>query len=128
MVGKSPAAERRELLRLHGGITRAGLAKKSWGWVMKELHDGTAGMDLAWKRTRGERRDPRHYVKGKFAKLPDGPIAAIHNGLDYIGTVVPPTAVSAAITAATKRLEHNVEGELIRAQNAVSTAHTKGRL
>ena len=43
MVGGSIAREKAELLRLHGKISRYGLAKKSWGWVMKGLYDGGAG-------------------------------------------------------------------------------------
>lgn len=118
MVGKSPAAERRELFRLHGGIPRAGLAKKSWGWVMKQIYNAAATADLAWKRTKGERRDPRRYVKGVFEKGPLGAMALIRNGLDYIGATLPPGGVTEAVNAATKRMSHNIEEFILGAENA----------
>lgn len=108
MVGKNEAAERRELVRQHGGISRAGLAKKSWGWVMKQIYNATAVADIAWKRTKGERRDPRNYVKGMFARVASGAMAEIDNSLDYILDALPPGAVGEAIEAATKRMEYNV--------------------
>ena len=118
MVGKSAAAERRELLKMHGGIPRAGLAKKSWGWVMKQIYNGAAAVDTVWRRTKGERRDPRQYVKGQFSKSPSGAFALIHNALDYISDALKPGALTEAIDAATKRMEHNVEAEILRAENA----------
>lgn len=115
MVGKSPAAERRELFRLHGGIPRAGLAKKSWGWVMKQIYNAAATADLAWKRTRGERRDPRNYVKGIFHRATNGATALIHNDLDYILDALPPGMLAEAVNAASKRLEHNLMDYIERA-------------
>ena len=137
MVGKSPAAERRELFRLHGGISRAGLAKKSWGWVMKQIYNGAAAGDISWKRTKGERRDPRQYVKGIFERAANGASALISNGLDYIADALPPGALAEAINAASKRMEHNIADAILRAENAPApyvrrsayqnwVAHTKG--
>lgn len=108
MVGKSPAQERRELVRNHGGISRAGLAKKSWGWVMKQIYNAAPVSDIAWKKTKGERRDPRQYVKGIFTQVASGAMAQIDNSLDYILDALPPGAVGEAIEAATKRMEYNV--------------------
>lgn len=114
MVGGSPAEEKRELLRLHGGISRHGLAKKSWGWAMKQIYSGTAAGDLSWKRTKGERRDPRAYIKGLFSRLPDGAEAQIVNSLDYILAALPPGTVEEALEAAAGRFEHNVTEVLER--------------
>lgn len=108
MVGKSSAQERRELVRNHGGISRAGLAKKSWGWVMKQIYNAAPVSDIAWKKTKGERRDPRQYVKGIFTQVASGAMAQIDNSLDYILDALPPGAVGEAIEAATKRMEYNV--------------------
>lgn len=106
MVGKSAAKERAELLRLHAGIPRRGLAKRSWGWVMAGLNGG--GGDLSWKKTRGERRDPRGYVRGLFRAVSGGAFAEISNKLDYALDALRPGALNEAIAAASKRLEHNI--------------------
>lgn len=136
MVGKSAAAERRELIKMHGGIPRAGLAKLSWGWVMKQIYNGAAA-DTFWKRTKGERRDPRQYVKGQFSKSSTGAFALIRNALDYISDALRPGALDEAVNAAYKRMDHNVARELMAAENAPAVtvrrsayqnwvAHTKG--
>ena len=137
MVNKSPAQERRELVRNHGGISRAGLAKKSWGWVMKQIYNGAGAGDISWTRTKGERRDPRQYVKGIFERVAGGAFAEIRNSLDYISDALRPGAITEAIDAATKRMEHNVAESIMRAENAPAAtvrrsayqnwvAHTKG--
>ena len=115
MVGKNQAEEKRELLRLHGGIRRAGLAKKSWGWVAQEVYSGAGMGDLSWKRSKGERRDPRQYVNGVFTAMRDGAEAVLSNRLDYIFDALPPGELDNAIMAATKRLEHNIKDYLERA-------------
>lgn len=112
MVGKSPSAELRELLKNHGGIPRAGLANKSWGWVMKQIYNGASAGDIAWKRTKGERRDPRQFVKGLFIRTATGAGASIDNNLDYILDALPPGALPEALNAAADRFEHNVTKEL----------------
>lgn len=114
MVGKNVGAERRELLRLHGGIPRAGLAKISWGWIMKRISSGEA-VDTAWNRTEGERRDPRRFVRGLFRRTASGAFAHIHNALDYILDALKPGALDEAITAAANRLEHNINNHIQRA-------------
>lgn len=114
MVGKNNAAEKRELLRLHGGITRHGLAKKSWGWVAKGVHSASNQGDLSWKRTKGERRDPRQYVKGMFRAVLKGAEARLRNRLDYIVDAMHSGAVGAAIIAARKRLEYNIKHHIER--------------
>ena len=108
MVGKNEAAEVRELLRLHGGIARYGLAKKSWGWLAHDIASTSNMGDLSWKRTKGERRNPRDYVKGLFSQLKDGASAELKNRLDYILDACPESAISAAIVRAANRLEHNL--------------------
>lgn len=114
MVGKNAGAERRELLRLHGGIPRAGLAKISWGWIMKRISSGEA-VDTAWNRTEGERRDPRRFVRGIFQATAGGAFAEIDNSLDYILDALKPGALDEAITAAANRLEHNINNHIQRA-------------
>ena len=113
MAGGSQSAEKRELVQQHGGIPRHGLAKKSWGWAMNQIHSGTAAGDLSWKRTKGERRDPRHAIKGLFRQLPGGAEAQIQNKLDYILDALPPGALDEAVNAAAKRLEYNVASVLM---------------
>ena len=108
MQGGSLAEEKRELLRLHGGIQNHGLAKKSWGWTMHQISASASAGDLSWKRNKGERRDPRQAVRGVFQQNATGAFALISNKLNYILDAVPPDALNAALTAATKRLEHNV--------------------
>ena len=114
MAGKNPSKERKELIDLHAGISRPGLAKKSWGWIAKGLH-GTTGGDLSWRRTRGERRDPRKYVHGIFTKSRNGATAKLENLLDYAKAALKPGALNEAINAATKRLEYNIQNHLERA-------------
>lgn len=111
MIGKHLAAERRELVKNHGGIPRAGLARKSWGWIMKQL-GGTAANDLTYRRIKGERRDPRRYVKGLFQRIIGGASATIHNALDYILDALQPGALTQAMNAAYKRLQYNIERNL----------------
>lgn len=115
MVGKRAAEEVRELLKQHGGIPNAGLAKASWGWVAKRLYSAAADGELmvAW-RTKRWRRDPRRAVAGAFARLPDGGAAQIVNALDYILAACPPAVVGEAILAAANRLEHNIEHHIER--------------
>ena len=108
MAGGSQSAERRELVQQHGGIPRHGLAKKSWGWAMNQIHSGTAAGDLSWKRGKHDRRDPRQFVRGVFQKAAGGAFAELTNRLDYILAAVPPSAINEAISAATRRMEHNL--------------------
>ena len=42
-------------------------------------------------------------------------VADIVNALDYISSACPPSAVSAAVSAAEKRLVHNIENHIERA-------------
>ena len=98
-----------------GSITRHGLAKKSWGWVMKEIYNSAPAGDISWKRTKGERRDPRQFVRGLFRRTAGGAFAQIHNALDYIFAAVKPGAVAESIDAAANRLQHNIEKHIQRA-------------
>ena len=109
MVGKREAEELRELLKMHGGIQNAGLAKASWGWTAKRIYNSAdeGALMVSW-RTKKWRRDPRRAVAGLFRRLTDGGSAQILNRLDYILSACPPSAVSEAVDAASKRLEHNV--------------------
>ena len=113
MVGGSTAREKSELLKLHGKISRYGLAKKSWGWVMKGISQGGAG-DLSWKKTRGEKRDPRKYVEGLFMQSMGAKVsrAEIHNKLDYILSALPAGTLGEAIGAAVRKLEHNTRDHI----------------
>ena len=114
MTGKNNAEERRELIEKHGGISRRGLAKKSWGWVAKEIYAASSMGDLSWKRHKRERRDPRQYVKGEHKATASGAFARILNRLDYIRAALKPGAVTEAISAATNRLEHNIRKQIER--------------
>ena len=114
MVGKNNAKEMSELIKKHGGIRRHGLAKKSWGWVAKEIYAASSMGDLSWKRTKGERRDPRQYVKGEHKPTASGAFARILNRLDYIRAALKPGALAEAINAATNSLEHNIRKQIER--------------
>lgn len=113
MVGRHAAEEVRELLRLHGGIQNAGLAKTSWGWAAKRIYHSAApgALMVSW-RTKKWRRDPRRAVAGVFGRFPDGGAARIVNRLDGILAACPPAAVFEAVEAAAKKLEHNVSAYL----------------
>jgi len=115
MVGGNAAAERRELLRLHGGIRRAGLARKSWGWVARGIYAAASMGDLSWRRGAGERRDPRRYVRGECAATASGAFARILNRLDYIRAALRPGAIAEAVGAAANRLAHNIRNHIERA-------------
>ena len=110
MVGKRESEEVRELLKQHGGIQNAGLAKASWGWAAKRIYnaDAEGALMVAW-RTNKWRRDPRRAVEGMFRRLTDGGSAKILNRLAYIRSACPPSAVAEAVDAASKRLGHNVD-------------------
>ena len=114
MIGKNNAEERREVIKNHGGISRHGLAKKSWGWVAKEIYAASSMGDLSWKRHKRERRDPRQYVKGEHKATASGAFARILNRLDYIRAALKPGALAEAINAATKSLEHNIRKQIER--------------
>jgi hypothetical protein len=117
MFGGSKTAEIREMQTALGfrPIARRGLAKLSWGWVMKQIYGGAAAGDISWERTKGERRDPRRYVAGLFERAANGATAVIRNGLDYILDTLPAGALAAAMDAASKRLEHNILNNIERA-------------
>lgn len=113
MVGKRLAYERRELLMHHGGISRRGIAKSSWGWIAKQIYaqDASGFGDLSYKRTKGERRDPRNAARGSFEQQRNSALAKIANMLDYIAAIVPAATVNEAFTAAVNRLEHNITAQ-----------------
>lgn len=114
MVGGSVAAERRELLEEHGGIRRAGLARKSLGWVAQGVYSAASMGDLSWKRSRGERRDPRGYARGEYRATAMGASARILNRLDYIRAALKPGALAETVNAAASRLEHNILNHIER--------------
>lgn len=117
MSGGSKPAEIREMQEKLGfrPITRRGLAKKSWGWLMKQIYNGASAGDIAWKRTKGERRDPRQFVKGLFIRTATGAGASIDNNLDYILDALPAGALAEALNAAVSRLDHNINEGIQRA-------------
>lgn len=126
MVGKNEAAERRELLQQHGGIPRHGLAKKSWGWIAKQIYNAVGIEDLAYRPRKGERRDPRREVNGVFQRLKYGGIAVLHNKLDYILEALQPGALDESVRAATSNLYRSVEASLLEAENRAPTAGRGG--
>ena len=108
-VGRNRTAERRELLKYHGNIPHAGLAKASWGWVMKDIYSKMGAEAVTWKRGKVQVRDPMKFVKGMFKALQGlGAEARIVNRLDYIRKALKPGAIPEAMTAAAKRLEYNI--------------------
>jgi len=94
-IVKDLAAEKAEIRKYHLGISRAGLAKKSFDWIKGEIKGG--GADMVWTRRKGERRDPRRSVDGKYVKTSDGASATIDNRLDYIRAALKPMAVEQAM-------------------------------
>lgn len=117
MVGKNAAAEKRELIREHGGIPRAGLAKKSWGWIAKQIYKMVGLGDIAYRPRRGERRDPRRAVNGVYHAFKTSSVAVLENKLDYIMSALQPGALEESVAAATKNLERSVEAALVAAEN-----------
>lgn len=115
MVGKSAAQEKRELLKHHGGIPRAGLAKKSWGWIAAGIGGSGAETNLTQKARRGVRRDPRQAVKGIFRRFTSGAEVLLLNRLDYALDALPAGALNEGLTAAVNRLEHNIDNHIQRA-------------
>ena len=109
MVGGSEAQELRELVKFHTGIARAGLAKRSWGWIANELYAASSMGDLSFKRGKGVRRDPVNAVKGVFRRFGRDAEAIISNRLDYIGAALPPGAIEEAIRSATSQLDYNIK-------------------
>ena len=108
------ADERKEIIRHHDllKIRRAGLARLSWDWIYGQITSGGV-RSVSWRRMRGERRDPRNFVKGLFTRLAGkGAAVEIKNALDYIMDALPPGAVGEAMNAASKRLEHNINSEI----------------
>ncbi|MCR5839887.1 MAG: hypothetical protein K6G94_09685 [Kiritimatiellae bacterium] len=114
--GLKLADERREIIQAHDllRIRRAGLAKLSWGWCAKQIVGSHASVST-WKRMRGERRDPRNFVKGLFSRTVNkGAVAEIKNALDYILDALQPGAIGQALNAASKKLEYNLREEVRR--------------
>lgn len=116
MVGKRAAEEVRELLKQHGGIQNAGLAKASWGWTARRIyHAADAGALMASWRTKKWRRDPRRAVTALFRRIAGGASADLVNALDHIAAACPPAAVEEAAAATARRLEHNIANHIERA-------------
>lgn len=114
--GLKAAEERREIVNARDllKIRRAGLAKLSWGWIAKQVLGSTASV-VSWHRMRGERRDPRNFVKGLFRRIVGkGAEVELMNALDYILDALPPGAIGEALTAASNRLEHNLDHDIER--------------
>lgn len=112
--GINKAAERQEVINYNDllRIRRAGLAKLSWGWIASQILGSTNSVG-SWQRMRGERRDPRNFVKGLFTRIANvGAKAEIKNSLDYIFDALPPGAIGEALNAASKRLEYNINEEM----------------
>lgn len=111
------AAERRELLlgtlQKRGKIIiseqRRGLARKSWGWVAKQISTSASVGDLSWHRRKGDKRDPREAVRGLFSASVAGATstatAEINNHLDYAGAALKPNGLESALSKAAKSLE-----------------------
>lgn len=107
------AAEKRELLKYHGGIQHAGLAKQSWGWAAKGIYNGTTE-DASYKRRKHDRRDPRKDVSGESKTWVTGKNSgttevSIENKIDYICDAMYPGAVDDAAKAALRSMLHKID-------------------
>lgn len=103
------AAERRELLKYHGDIQHAGLAKQSWGWAAKGIYNGTTE-DVSYKRRKHDRRDPRNDVSGDSKTWVTGKNSGttdvtIENKIDYIQDAMKPGAVEQSVKSAIANME-----------------------
>lgn len=121
VVVKDLAAEKRELLLVHGGIENRGLARKSWGWAKKAIY--SAAPDTAdWRASKYNRRDPRRDVTGFFRDYVTGPMKGaelkIDNRLDYIGEIIPDASVNEAIMRGYNKWRHNFEALVARRASA----------
>lgn len=102
-------AERRELLKYHGDIQHAGLAKQSWGWAAKGIFNGTTE-DVSYKRRKHDRRDPRKDVSGESKTWVTGKNSgttevSIENKIDYIQDAMKPGAVEQSVKSAIANME-----------------------
>ncbi len=127
MVGKNEAEELRELLRVHGGISRPGLARMSWGWIAQQIYNASGFGKLAYAPRRRERRDPRREASGVFKALRDGGEATLLNKLDYILDALRPGALDESVRAATNSLYRSVEASLEAAEEARAAAPVRRR-
>lgn len=116
MVGKNEAEELSELLQVHGGISRPGLARKSWGWIARQIYSASGFGNLAYVPRKRERRDPRREVSGVFKALRDGGVATLLNKLDYILDALKPGALDESVRAAANSLYRSVEASLEAAE------------
>ena len=121
LIVKDLASERRELLRLHGGIQHAGLAKASWGWVKQEIYTGA--VTTSSMRRKKDRRDPAAAVSGVFRSTGTEAEAILSNKLDYIAAATPPEAVNAAMNAASRSIEHKIKEEAERLIQRIESGH-----
>lgn len=109
--GLNRAEERREIVKYRDlmKVRRAGLAKLSWDWIARQVMNSASSV-FEWRRMKGEKRDPRNFVKGIFRRIVDkGAEMELVNSLDYILSCLPAGAIEEAITAASNRLEHNLK-------------------
>lgn len=111
------AAEKKELLKYHGGIQHAGLAKQSWGWAAKGIYNGTSE-DVSYKMRKHDRRDPRKDVSGESKTWVTGKNSGttevvISNKLDYIQDAMKPGAVDSAMNKGISSMEAKIKNGLL---------------
>lgn len=119
MLVKDLAGEKRELLKFHGKIPRAGLAKLSWGWAMNKIVSGS-DVNVRYHRRKGDKRNPVHAITADFRKVAingeRGAEVLIENALDYIRSAVSQSALSESISAASNAINAQIDKALLRAR------------
>lgn len=114
-----PADTRADARRRHGAITRWGLAKHSWGWFMKSLFNraeqtgGNPKTKIDARMTDGYLRE---YVSGTNPRIE----VLIVNKLDYITEALPPTALSDAMSAATRYINGQIDKGVAKARKELA--------
>lgn len=114
-----PADTRADARRRFAKYTRWGLAKHSWGWFMHAL----------FRRAEQTGGNPKTKIDGRMTEgylreIVSGPNPRVEvlivNKLDYITEALPPTALSDAMTAATRYIDGQIDRGLARARKELS--------
>lgn len=113
------AESRADARRTHGKYTRWGLAKHSWGWFMKALFkraEQTGGNPA----TRIDPRMTEGYLREVVTGTNPRVEVLIVNKLDYINDALPASALSAAMSAATRYIDGQIDKGLARARKELA--------
>lgn len=111
-----PAESRADARERHGKYTKWGLAKKSWGWFMHALFNRANPEDANPKAKVDSRMVEctplREIVTGGNPRVE----VTIVNKLDYISAIVPDGEIAAAMGAATRSIEAQINKGLAKAR------------